>query len=424
MKLKKINFDIYICTHLKKEAVNIDLMWDAKSYEVSNGELKIILKNLYRKNSLRNREGIKLISNISEVKSLLGELKLDTIEGFFIKIKNSFTGDISLIKLKNLDLFYDTILIFYQNSIIIENLYFIINEILKLNTILNKNLSKKTYLIFEILKSDKSICDFFTERFLESTYRYIGDIFEFEMDFYIGRATDLFCDIIKNIFTKYIRNIIISKTLEINRLFFNLFKECKYTSMEKIDIYKKIINIYSDKNIIFSKITDLWFYDILSFLGEIKNRNKDWNYFTEDEKNIFKKWFFGEKLDEFFGRNVKDPERTKFWKGYVHCLRDIKFYRDIAEAIIMEFENHTIIEFGKKNNAAYVYPRSFITIDKVNSYLSIYSKTTIKDIKLKNHENAIPLKVSNMKSGWNHPKSGWQQSFKFRLRELGYKEQI
>lgn len=420
MKLKNLNFQMYQCTHLKKDAINIDLVWEAKSYEVSNVELKIILKNLYKKNILKNGELIKLISNILEVKNLLIELKLDTLEEFFIKLKNSFISDVSTAKLKNLDLFYDTILLFYKNTIIVKSIKYFINEIFKTNINLNKNSSKKTYLMLEIIENENSICDFFTKKFISNIYKYINDIFEFEMDFYIGRSTELFFDIIKNILNKYIVNIIIDHSLEVNRLFYKLFKEHENDLMSKISIYKKIINIYSNSYIKFNDITNLWFHDMLSNLGKVKKRSKKWEHFSELEQNIFKKWFFREKLDEFFGRNVRDPERTEFWKEYAHCLKDIKFYREIAEAIIMEFENHTIVEFGKKGNAAYVYHKDFLTIHKVNSYLNIYNNTTIRDVKLKDQDNAIPLKVSNVKPGWNHP-SNWQQNFKFRLRELGYK---
>ncbi|MGL5356895.1 MAG: hypothetical protein ACRDAQ_10235 [Cetobacterium sp.] len=419
MKLKILNLDIYKCTELKKLSEKIDLEWEVQSLIVSNTHLKIILKKFYKKNELKKGDLVKLISNILEVKNLLSDLKLDSLEGFFSKLRNISKEYFQLERMKNLDIFYDTILVYYKNANILNSLNFLIGKILESTPNLNNEMSNKTSLLLQLRDTDKNIVDFFSEKLLLNVNRYLVALFDFEMDFHIGRSTELFFDIIKNIFCNYIKIVIQNNSLELNKLLLKLFKENINNLEDKIEIYKNIINVYINFNYKFSLVTDLWFYNILLELGEIKKENREWNSFNETQKLLFKKWFFREKLEDLFSRNVRDPERAEFWKEYAHCIVDIKFYENIAEAIVMEFQNHTVVEFGKKGNAAYVYPRTILSISKVNGYLNLHSNTTIRDTKLKVQAGAIRLKSTNVKAGWNHP-NNWQETFKLRLKQLGY----
>ncbi|MGL6066100.1 MAG: hypothetical protein ACRC0R_03400 [Cetobacterium sp.] len=416
MDFKKLNLDMYICKKLKILSDNIDMQWDVPS--ATPIQLKHILINLFSRSKLKSRDLSKLLCNILEVKNILAKEKLGSLEEFFIKLENSFNGNLESERIKNLDIFYDTVLVFYNNKIAIKSINLIINKLLSQNLNLNKNVSKKTKIIFEIIENEKNILDFFVEKFFIKQRIYLNNSLDFELDFYIGKSTELFFDIIKNILYSYIRWIVREQNLDINRQFLKLMKENINNLSEKIEIYKKIINIYSD-NIKLDLKADLWFYEILDQLGEIKSTNREWELFTFEEKNIFKKWFFGKKIYDAF-KNVNDPERGEFWKSYAHYIVDFKMYEKVAQAIIMEFENHTVVEFGKVGNAAYVYPRHVLSVNKVNGFFNHYSNTTIRDIKLKDKSVAIPLKSSNLSSGWNHP-GNWQQAFRYKLSELGYR---
>ncbi len=416
MNLKKLNLDIYICKKLKILSENIDIQWNVPS--VTPIQLKNILINLFSRNKLKDRDLNKLLCNILEVKTILAKEKLGSLEEFFIKLENSFNGSLESEKIRNLDIFYDTILVFFKNVVIINSIDLIISKIFKLGISLNKEESRKTNLVFELRESKKNIEEFFIDKFFLKQRSYLINLFDFEMDFYIGKSTDLFFEIIKNIFYLHIRWIVREQDLEINRNFLKLMRENINNLSEKIEIYKKIINIYSD-NIRFDLKADLWFYEILNQLGEVKSTNKKWELFTFEERKIFKKWFFGKKIYEAFN-NANDPERGEFWKSYAHCIVDFKMYEKVAQAIVMEFENHTVVEFGKVGNAAYVYPRHILSVERVNSFFYHCSNTTIRDVKLKDKSVAIPLKNSNLSSGWNHP-GNWQQTFRYRLSELGYR---
>lgn len=418
MDLKKLNLDIYKCKKLKILTENIDMQWDAKILTLSSVQLKNILMNLFSKNKLKDKDLSKLLCNILEVKTILAKEEIGSLEEFFIKLENSFNGNLESERIKNLDIFYDTILVFYNNKIAVKSINLIVNKLLSSKLNLDKSVSKKTRIIFEMRESKKNIVEFFVDKFLLKQRNYLINLFDFEMDFYIGKSTELFFDIIKSIFYSHIRWIVREQDLDVNRNFLKLMRENINNLSEKIEVYKKIINIYSD-NIRFDLKSDLWFYEILDQLGEIKASNREWELFTIEEKRIFKKWFFGKKIYDAF-KNVNDPERGEFWKSYAHCIVDFKMYEKVAQAIVMEFENHTVVEFGKVGNAAYVYPRDILSVERVNGFFGHYSNTTIRDVKLKDKSAAIPLKKSKLSSGWNHP-GNWQQTFRYRLSELGYR---
>ena len=392
--------------------------WEAKKLTVSLKYLKNILINLFYKNNLKNGDLNILLWNILEVRNILIKEKIGDLDTFFIKLENCLEGSSELKNFKNFDIFYDTISIFYKNKVILNSIDKIISKLLNLKISLNKEKFEKTKLLFELRESKKNIVDFFTEKFLFTQKDYINNLFDFEMDFYIGKSSDLFFDVIKNIFYSHIKWIIREQNFNSNKIYLTLMRENINNVNEKIEIYKKILNIYSDNNR-FNPKDDLWFYEILDQLGEVKSINKKWELFTFEEKRIFKKWFFGKEIYNAF-KNVNDPERGEFWKSFAHCIVDFKIYKNISQAIVMEFKNHTVVEFGKIGNAAYVYPKHVLSVSMVNDLFDLYSNTRIVSEKLKDKSKAIPLKISNLKPGWNHP-ANWQQTFRYKLSELGYR---
>lgn len=417
MTLKMLNFELYRCEKLKKISINIDLQWDAIEKKLSDVELKYILKRIYDKSILKKGDILKIFSHTLEVKNLLSKELRITLSDFLQKLNDIIKIEENIDIKVVFELFYENILIFYKDKKFERDLYTLADTILKKSKNIEYFLSKKGKLFISLKSSEKDIIEYFTAVFISKRDEYLKDIFQFEVKYYIGRNTELFGDIISKLLTVYIKDIVLYSNFEVNKILLDIFKQ-KFLSVEKkIRIYKGILQTYVTIKK-FNMNTDIWFYDILNNFGPV-NRRTFWKMFTSEQKSIFNKWFLMQKLDEFFGRNVKDPERLEFWKNYAYCMKKIEFYEELAQAIIMEFEEHTILEFGRRGNAAYVYPKEVFDIQTVENYLGLNSCSLII-YKLKNIENAIPLKVQNVRVGWNHS-SNWQEVFKFRLRELGYK---
>lgn len=417
MKLTKLNLDIYKCKELRKTVENIQLEWGQRQSKTSDFELKYIIANLIKKSIIKASDILKLFYNLGQVKIILKEKYNLTIEEFFRKLENVIEKEEIQNSFFNLDVFYDSILIFYRNIEVQKIIFSISNKVSKIK---DENYSKKTKLFIEMRKNDEKVISFLARKFLEKIDKYLSDLFEYELEYYIDRKSELFYDIIEDIIKNYIGIIVIYKGIETNEIIKENFKRKITNYQNKIEIYKEILNSYSRIGK-FNINTDMWFHEILSVIGDIREKNNGWKYFEEKQKNIFARWFFQEKLNEFFGRKVKDYERTEFWKNYAHCLRNIDYYERLSQAIVMEFENHTIIEFGTKGNAAYVYPKSKINSLIIRNWYNNYSSSLIREkIRWQMYGEAIPLKNTNSTRGWNHS-SNWQAVFKYRLSELGYK---
>lgn len=422
MSIKKINFGIYSCKKLKKIAEDINGIWEVESLKVSNFIIKNILKKLYKENTIKDGDISKLLVKIIEVKELLKSMKLGTIEDFFTKIAFLSEKDGKLKTLRSLDIFYDIFIVYFDNHIILKNSYNMVDEVLKNNSNFKSDYNNKTKYLLELKNSTEkyNLPEFFINHILNRDIDDLNDIaIKLELDYYIGRNLELFSKIIQYIFTKILSRIIMSKNLKLNISVKELYRNQIFSFNEKIEIFKIILNTYIDNNLTPNSIADIWFNEILEELGDIKRNTKNWESFNENQKNIFKKWYFTEKLDDFFGRRVKDPERLEFWKNYVHELQDIKFFNEISQAIVMEFEEHTMVEFGEKSNAAYMYPKHYFSVDIMDGIVRHNSVTEARR-KSKNMPGAIPLKSTNLKPGWNHSGS-WQQVFRYRLSNLGYR---
>ena len=101
----------------------------------------------------------------------------------------------------------------------------------------------------------------------------------------------------------------------------------------------------------------------------------------------------------------------KFWKNYINVIKKIEFIEELHQAIIMETQSHTFIEFGKKGNACYIYTKSTINISIIKEMIEKWHwSKVIKKIKLRE----IAIRYTSH-SGW------WQNRFKVELARLGYK---
>ena len=421
MELKKLNLSIYNCKKLKEISRNIEIQWGENNKKINNFELIYILKNIIKKDILNSGDILKIFSSLGQVKFLLKEKYDMKIESFFEKLELLLEQDSSLKEPLNLDIFYDSNLVFYKNEDIQDIIFNIVNEIIKLNRKNNLIMSKKTRYFIEMIDKKEYIIKYLTEKLIKGIDKYLDDLFEFELEYYINRNSELFFDIIENIIESYIGLIVSDKNYKTNEIINKNFKLRVLEFKKKVEIYKKILNTY-ERLKSFNQNTNIWFKEISEDLGDItdKNNNK-WKEFSESQKAIFSRWFFMKEINKFFGEKVKDPTRTEFWKKYAHCLKNIIYRESFQQAIIMEFENHTIVEFGKKGNAAYVYPKISLNINTIKNY-SMFSATSATSaiFWLKNSPNPIYLKEMNYSAGWNHA-SNWQAVFKYRLAELGYK---
>ena len=114
-----------------------------------------------------------------------------------------------------------------------------------------------------------------------------------------------------------------------------------------------------------------------------------------------KSWLIGNQLVEIFDVKVQDRERLEFWKQYVRDIRKIVYLESLNQAIIMETERDTFVEFGKTGNALYIYNGRKLKEFKENT--NIY--------RLKNKDRAY--------DAFNH-RGYWQQKLERELWVLGY----
>ncbi|MGL6120518.1 MAG: hypothetical protein ACRC0V_08435, partial [Fusobacteriaceae bacterium] len=342
------------------------------------------------------------------------------LDNFLNKINEILYNKLELCELKEMDILYDNLIVFYgEKNEVVKEFLNLGKILIKNSNKIEENSSKKNQLYSEILKNDKEIDELFYKKFLKNFEYYIENFINFEMDFYIGKDTRLFKQVIKKIMLKDTVRLI-SKDVIVNKKIFDFFINNFPNKQEKKEIYKEILNIYCiHKNIPFTKSSDFWFYNILETIGTLNKNKEEWKEFSNEQRFIFKRWFFTKEIDRLFNAEVNDPERTEFWKKYVNYIIDIKFYPDLGQAIIMELTNHTIIEFGKKGNAAYLYPREVIKIKNIDEYQKRELKGTNLIYRLKNESGAIKPNNLNSTRGWAHT-GGWQGRFKFSLLKLNY----
>ena len=160
-----------------------------------------------------------------------------------------------------------------------------------------------------------------------------------------------------------------------------------------------------------------------AILGNINSEGseiilKNWKNFSDSQRDKFRTWVTKGKLDDFFKRKINAPERYSFWEKYLLSIKNAIYFEDLNQAIILELDNHVVIEYGKIGNAAYVYSKDDISIKAIKFLENSSDSKSSKLMRLKNIKNPIPLQIG-ITSGWNH--SGeWQYKFQDKLYKLGY----
>ena len=288
MKLIKLNLDIYKCKELKKTVENIELEWGEKKSKISDFELRYIIENLLNKSLIKTNDILKIFYNIGQVKIILKEKYSLSIEEFLKRLEYTLENESIKNDFFNLDIFYDSVIIFYKSSEI-QNIIFSISD--KINKLKDVTYSKKTKLFLEMKQNNEKVVSFLSGKFLKDMDKYLSNLLEYELEYYIDKKSELFYDIIENIIRNYIEIIVIKKSKKTNEVIKENFKRKITNYSDKIELYKKILNAYF-KHGNFNENTNMWFYEILDVVGDIQKKNNSWLFFNENEKNIFSKWFF------------------------------------------------------------------------------------------------------------------------------------
>lgn len=417
MRRVEIRWNKYKCKELKKIARKIDVQWKSLAYKATSVDLLMIIKTIYKKERINKTSLFSILYNLPNTKEIFEEeykqefkLFLDKVAGL-LRLDENIVLDSQII-----ESLYNNIINFFTNEEIIERIF----KISDLSYIHEEQSNlPKVNIFMQVKNSNKSIVDFFEEKFYKIIKSENLDINDFEIDYYISRTTSAFNFIFRKFLLKRLCNMSFENDFLNNKKIFDLFKETLTNLVEKKEIYKMILYFY--KNISIDKYPNIWFMDMYEKLGEIDKDDRDytghWEDFNDEEKETFKKWMLGEKLEKFFTREVNEPERTEFWRRYIDYLDKIDFFGELGQAIVMEFKNHTIVEFGKKGNASYVYSKNDLSLKEIRNKQRF---RTLSMWTLKNSDNPIKLKATNTKYGWNHS-GGWQENFKYKLSQLGYK---
>ena len=417
MKNIDISWNKYKCKELKKMARKINSQWNSSVYKASSVDLLMIIKRIYEKEKINETSLFSILYNLQDTKEIFEDNYKAKFEFFLDKII-WLLESIENITLNSqiIEALYNDMIIFFTDKEIIERIF----KISDLDYIQKETSNlPKVNIFFEAKNSNKSVADFFEEKFYKTISSKSLDINDFEIDYYISRTTRAFNFIFKRFLFKRLCNISFENDFLNNKKIFNLFEEILTNLVEKKEIYKMILYFYREISV--ENYPDRWFRDMYDKLGELDREDKGytghWEDFSEKDRAIFKKWLLEEKLEKFFTKEVNDPERTKFWKKYINSLDKIDFFQDLNQAIIMEFKNHTVVEFGERNNASYVYSKNDLDLKEIRRKQRL---RTLSTWTLKNSNNPIKLKENNKKYRWGH--SGrWQEDFKYKLSQLGYK---
>lgn len=431
MEIKFPNFAAFQCRDLKIEADTIKKEWNyIELTEITSLGLKRLIKEFLETKKLLEGDVPKILNNLSQVEEILKEIDtkisldelLKTIHGAVIKIKI----EKSIITI--LEIIYGKIIQNYRRKKIVEHLKSIGQHYLKF---LEKALivSKDAVLLKEFIESEKNVIDFFESRLKKNFFNSKGEYSEldFELDYNIGEKTELSVDIFKRFIELRALETLGKGMGNISRKILvlknKLIAEGLYSLGEEKLLFGTILEKISSWNI--DDFPELWLRDMMNKLGEVNVPGSDiilknWLDFSPDQRGVFKIWVTKGKLEEFFGRRINEPERNIFWKKYLKYIKDIEFFQELDQAIVLDLINHTVIEFGKVGNAAYVYDKENVTLGRIKYIANSSSAVTNKRKALRELRNPIPLKNTGIREGWSHT-SGWQSNFSSKLWSLGYR---
>lgn len=272
----------------------------------------------------------------------------------------------------------------------------------------SKNLSEKSKFqyINEVVERNSTNTDFLKE--IENRFRNIK--LEFEIQ-------DLSKKCMLKDTDKFYLKSMIDFTIK-NHNVDELFECCKVSvnnmnlSMQQ-EVFKGILDFYINE-LDLEKYPDRWFKEISNILKDpYSGANTRWNELGEKYKETFRRWNNSKYLYDFFENKVGgDRQRLEFWKKYINSIYRMEYFKDLDDALVMEFKNHVFVELAKYGNALYIYKKDIYNIDTIKKYISIYSKT-----KCINHLKDRTIMDERLKH-----KRYWQSDFKYQLKRRGYEQ--
>lgn len=183
----------------------------------------------------------------------------------------------------------------------------------------------------------------------------------------------------------------------------------------KKHIFREILLNYKD-NYNTDSYPEGWFKLIHKELKDPYDpSNQRWHGIEEEVREIFRRWNVDKRISDFFGTVVGgDQRRLEFWKQYANNVYRIEYFKDVNDALVMQFKDHTFVEFAEHNNALYIYNKIHIDVEIVKSKIS--SSILSKNEKLK------MLKDRNVVLKWMAHRGEWEYDFNHTMLSLGYRK--
>lgn len=119
-------------------------------------------------------------------------------------------------------------------------------------------------------------------------------------------------------------------------------------------------------------------------------RNTLWDGISEEAINIYRRWNVLKNIYKFFMEiSGGDRRRLNYWRGHLNNIYNIEYFEELNKALVMEFPNHTIIEFAEANNACYIYPKAVINLQELYRVSKSYISHREKMKYVKNNDKSI-----------------------------------
>jgi len=367
-------------------------------YDLTNEQLRILIKKIINQNILTALEYEILLFNFDKIIVLLHESKIETF-------LNSLKQQLIEVEILNnnvvIKLIYDNIIRNYSVKSLYENIFKEMGRNIILRNNISLNISKyflQEYDIFIFLR--KKFIDYMNQN---------DDYLNFNNLYRLSVEGKIYKEIVYYFFLNYI-NTFLDKNIDLKLI--ELFKKNIINISERKDIYNKIFEFYRLK-----KVDDYnynWFKFIDDDLEDPNKKIENWYGVYEEYINMMKIWIIKGKLEDFFGgKDGYDKKRLKFWKQYIKYLISINFIKELHRTIIMKTDNHIFIEFGEVGNAFFIYENN---ADNLNE---------LEEIENGNYEYISDAVYTLKNLSYNREKlshsGSWFYRFQEKLSHLGYK---
>ena len=408
--MKRIKFEDFkpkkIIEEIKKIDSNEEKRFD--SWKLENYIEKILKGSLLKEIKLR-----KLLLSIEEIDGIVMKngIRDEFLKKLFFQISKIEFGNhekwISSIKVVQFH--------YFENFMVKQEFLKKLNN-LKINVQGYSNME-----VYNSIVSDLSIFDYYLTRLNRLIENEKNDIEEILSKFDIRNTTRFYNVLYKEIIKKMVIKSLENNKWEINNIIETI--ERNFSDNEKREVFRLILNYYIERNINFKSYNKRWFLLIEKYNGKF-NKNT-WKSYTDEEKNIFKKWYNYKNITEFFKRHDGyNDERREYWAEWTEKIEDNAEIKSFDDAFLLQFKDHLIIEFGKIG-AVRVFETNVISIQGVRDLFNCNSKTAAKRLMDEDYEEYgvnISYKHNNGRkdrSEWYH-QGDWQFKFDKNMKKMGY----